>query len=211
MTPMSTNIAPIVEVELISAGQIGRASDRFSERCRTNASSLPRDMVQAVLEDEGDQLAQEMFQTLRARVERRLNMIVRKVTVDRNRTPEEVLKATGRKQYVTDSVVSAMPKGEGDEVEVYFFKLGRFVSDADLDKEYELRGLKPADTYSQAAVNEADPAFGDEHPNATHWKDADGKWCFSTFYGWYDERFVNVGRSGSDWSDDWWFAGLRKS
>ena len=206
---MSTNIAPIIET--ITAGQIGRASDRFSERCRVNAVSLPKDTVQLVLEDEGDQLAQEMFEMLRTRVERRANIIVRRVTVNRNRTPDECITATGRNKYVTDGVVATMPRGEGGEVEVHFFHVGKYINDADLDKEFELRALKPADPYSLGAVNEADPVFANEHPNGTHWKDADDKWCFAAFNQWYDgERDVRVNRHDNDWNDDWWFAGLRK-
>jgi hypothetical protein len=91
-----------------------------------------------------------------------------------------------------------------------FFKLNRYVSDADLDKEYELRGLKPADPYSLAAVNEDDPAFADDHPNGTHWKDGDGNWCYAVFRRWFDERDVFVSRDGNGWDDGWWFAGLRK-
>ena len=196
--------------EVITAGQISRAADRFSERCRVNASSFSKDTVQVVLEDEGDALAQEMFEVFRARVERRANTIVRRVPVNRNRTPQEVLDATEQKQYTTNSVVNLMPKGEGDEAEVHFFKLGRFVSDADLDKEYESRGLKPADAYSLAAVNESDPAFADEHPNGTHWENADDKWCYSAFSRLGDDRRVRVGQDYGGWNDRWWFAGLRK-
>jgi hypothetical protein len=104
-----------------------------------------------------------------------------------------------------------MPKGEGEEVEVVFFRLSRWVSDTDLDKEYGLRDLKPADPYSLSAVNEADPDFTDEHPNGTHWQDANGNWCFAAFIRWDgDERSVNVDRDGNDWNGSWWFAGLRK-
>jgi len=208
MTPMSENIAPIVEVEVITAGQIGRASDRFSERCRVNASSLPKDTVQVVLEDEGDALAQEMFEVFRTRIERRANTIVRRVKVNRNRTPQQALDATGWKQYTDAAVVAGMPRGAGEEAEVFFFKVGRYVSDVDLEKEYTLCGLVPADPYSLAAVNEADPAFGDTHPNGTHWKNADDKWCFAMFFHWSVERLVFVSRRGLDWDADWWFAGL---
>lgn len=144
-----------------------------------------------------------------------MDMIIRKVTVNRTRPPQETLNATGRKQYIDHIVVDAMPRGEGEEVEVVFFKLdlskrNGFISDNDLEKEYELRGLKPADAYSLAAFNEADPAFADTHPNATHWKDASGSWCYAAFDRWNDERIVDVYRDGGDWSDRWWFAGLRK-
>lgn len=96
------------------------------------------------------------------------DLIVRRVKVDRARTPRAVLAAIGRKLYVSDVVVGAMPRGEGDEAEVVFFKIDRLVSDVKLDIEYETRNLMAADPYSVAAVNEADPVFAGKHPNATH-------------------------------------------
>lgn len=139
------------------------------------------------------------------------NLIVRRATVDRSRRPQEVLDATGREQYTDPDVVAAMSGGGTgvEEVEVHFFKLGRNVNDAELDKEYELRGLKPADPYSLAVVNEA-PALGDNHPNATHWKDAGGNWCYAAFDRWVYGRGVDVGRGAGGWDGRWWFAGLRK-
>lgn len=136
------------------------------------------------------------------------NMIARIVAVNRTRTPQEAFEATGPTQYAEREVVDTMPRGEGEEKEVFFFKLDRYVSDDDLDKEFELRGLKPADPYSLSAVNEADPAFADEHPNGTHWQDIKGRWCFATFDGWRDERRVHVGLGGV-WRGPWWFAGVR--
>jgi hypothetical protein len=111
--------------------------------------------------------------------------------------------------------VDAMPKGEGNEVEVVFFKpdlsnRNGFISDDDLEKEFDLRGLMPADPISVAAVNEADPAFADEKPHGTHWKDAKGNWCCAAFNRWDDGREVIVDRDGSGWDDRWWFAGVRK-
>lgn len=142
-------------------------------------------------------------------------LIFRIVKVNRARSPQDALDATGRKQYTDRSVVDAMPKGEGDKAEVVFFKpdlseRDGFITDDDLEKEYELRGLIPADPYSLAAVNEADPAFADEKPNATHWKDAQGKWCCAVFSRWHGERGVLVRRDDSDWRGYWWFAGIRR-
>ncbi len=139
------------------------------------------------------------------------DMIVRPFKTDRNRTPQEMLNATGRVQYTDKSVVKGMPRGEGEEGEVVFFKLDRYLLDDDIEKEFELRGLKPADPYSLAAVNEADPAFADTHPNGTHWKDAEGNWCFVTFNRWDDEREVNVDRSEGEGVSGAWFAGLRRN
>jgi hypothetical protein len=104
-----------------------------------------------------------------------------------------------------------MPRGEGDGAEVVFFKVGRYLNDNDLEKEFNLRGFKPADAYSLSAVNEEDPAFADTHPNATVWKDVDGKWCYVAFFQWNGrERDVSVKRSSRVWSEGWWFAGIRK-
>lgn len=138
------------------------------------------------------------------------NLIVRHVSVNRSRSAQEAIDATGRNKYLDDNVVATMPQGEGDEADVFFFKLARIASDEEVEKEYELRGYKPADPYALAAVNEADPSFADEHPNCTHWKDANGNWCYVAFNRWNDERDVYVFRHDFGWSDYWWFAGRRK-
>jgi hypothetical protein len=155
-----------------------------------------------------------MLAVLRRRVEAVSNLIVRRVTVNRTRTPKQAFVATGRTLYTDTTVVDRMPCGEGDEVEVIFFKLdlskrGGWISDDDLREEFDLRGLGP-DPISLAAVNEADPAFADEHTNATHWKDADGNWCCAAFGGFDGERVVRVVRFGGGWYDGCWFAGVRK-
>lgn len=208
---MDKTIAPIEEV--ITSAQVGRASDRFAERCRKNASSLPKDTVQQVLEEEGDQLAQDMFEAFRNHVERRSNMIMRHVTVARSRSsPKQVIDAARRKQYIDEAVLETMPgKGEGiEEVDVYFFNLGRYVSVDELDREYESRGFTP-DPYAQAQVNIDDPSFADEHPNGTQW-DRKGKVAsYLAFSRWYVERKVYCNRDDDDWRDYWWFAGVRKS
>ena len=67
-----------------------------------------------------------------------------------------------------------------------------------------------ASPYDVAAVNQADPAFADSHPNATHWKDSDDNWCYLACDRWSDERSVDVSRRDGVWNDNWWFAGVRK-
>lgn len=137
------------------------------------------------------------------------NLIVRKVPVNRNRSRQEALDATNRAQYTNRKVVDTMPEAEGDEAEVVFFKpdlrsrLG-FISDDDLKKEFELRGLRPADPVSLAAVNEADPAFADDKFLGTYWKDAQGIWCYATFGRWTArERSVCVCRRVRQPSRSW--------
>lgn len=147
---------------------------------------------------------------MHSRVEATSNLITRHAIVSGDRDPEQTFITTSRAQYLNSDVVKSMPRGDGTEVDVIFFKVGRRLSDSDLGKEYELRGLVPADPYSQIAVNEADLAFADDHPNATHWKDADGNWCCAAFDDWGGGPGMLIGYSDDDWLDGWWFAGLRK-
>ena len=194
--------------ETISAGQVGKIQEDLGAALRK--SGLPREPVQQVIENQSAALNAELVAVVRKYVEMVSNIIVRRVPVNILRTPQQALDATGHKQYTNNDVVAAMPKGAGGEVEVHFFKLDRYISDNDLEGEYASRGLKPADPCSLAAVNEADPAFADEHPNGTHWKDAKGKWCFAAFGRWGGERELSVDRYDNDWLDYWWFAGVRK-
>ena len=194
--------------ETISAGQVGKIQEDLGAALRK--SGLPREPVQQVIENQSAALNAELVAVVRKYVEMVSNIIVRRVPVNILRTPQQALDATGHKQYTNNDVVAAMPKGAGGEVEVHFFKLDRYISENDLEDEYASHGLKPADPYSLAAVNEADPAFADEHPNGTLWKDAKGKWCFAAFDRWLDERKLHVNRNGKDWDAYWWFAGVRK-
>ena len=194
-------------------GQIENVVNKLRDAMRKHRAEITSDVAQQVLGVEN--LGMMMFTPFRERAESVSNLIVRKATVNRSRSQQGAIEATGRAQYTDHKVVDEMPKGEGDEVEVVFFKpdlsqRNGFISDDDLKKEFELRGLKPADPISVAAVNEADPAFADEKPHGTHWKDVKGNWCYATFRRWSGKRLVLVGRNDDGWSDFWWFAGVRK-
>lgn len=192
----------------ITSGQIGKIQEILGAGLRK--AGLPSDAVQQVIEHRGDELVGELVDTVRRYTEAYIGMIVRRVRVDRTRTPQATLDATERKPYANHDVVATMPRGEGEEVDVYFLHLGRYLSNEEQDWELERLGFKPADSYSLAAVNEADPIFADTHPNATHWKDANGKWCYFACSRWRGGRYVDVDRRDFNWDDDWWFAGLRK-
>lgn len=210
---MPSMIPSSSEVKTTTEGQINKAVGNYRALLEKHSNEFPAEAVQTALGQ--PKLADEMLTVFRRFVEAVSNLIVRVVKVIRSRSTQEALDATNRAQYTDRKVVDSMPKGEGDEVEVVFFKpdlsqRNGFISDDDLEKEFELRGLKPADPVSVAAVNEADPAFADEKPHGTHWKDAKGNWCCATFNRWRDERGVHVSRYDRDWSDYWWFAGVRK-
>ncbi|OHA80880.1 MAG: hypothetical protein A2675_02195 [Candidatus Yonathbacteria bacterium RIFCSPHIGHO2_01_FULL_51_10] len=203
-----TNVVTPSVVLPMTDGQIDKAVDIYRALLRKHRGELGSNIVQHVLGQ--PEYVAEQVAVLRKRVEAVSGMIVRRVRVNRIRSPQEVLDATGRKQYTDRKVVDSMPRGEGEEVDVYLFKESCTISNDDLAKKYESLGLKP-DLYAEAAINEADPAFADDHPNGSQWKDGDGKWCFAAFRRWDGERLVYVDRSGHVWRDDWWFAGVRNS
>ncbi|OGZ68796.1 MAG: hypothetical protein A3D44_02255 [Candidatus Staskawiczbacteria bacterium RIFCSPHIGHO2_02_FULL_42_22] len=68
-----------------------------------------------------------------------------------------------------------MPRGEGEEVTIYFFELERTMSFEEILQECERRNLVPADPYSLAALNEHEPEYAYTFPNLTFWK-GDGGW-----------------------------------
>lgn len=200
-------------LEPITEGQIGKIAELVTAKLRKKKKEFPDStVVQSVLATSGEAVAQELFAVVRKYVDAASNLLTRSVSVNRTRSAKEALKATGRNLYLNDSVADVMPNGTAKETEVVFFKLDRYIDDNDLEKEYELRGLTPVDPFSLAAVNEADPAFADTYPNGTHWKDAKDSWCFAAFDrgGWSGSRYVRVSRFDDDWSDGWWFAGVRK-
>ncbi|MCX6786761.1 MAG: hypothetical protein NTU85_03035 [Candidatus Kaiserbacteria bacterium] len=138
------------------------------------------------------------------------DIIVRRAKANRRKTPQEALNATYRLQYIDCDVVDAMPRGDGEEeTEVFFFKLGRRISNDDLEKKYELRGFKPVDPFLLAAVNEDSQSFAHKFPNCTIWKDTSGKWCYLAFNRRSEGRSLGVGRCDG-WGDLWWFAGVKK-
>ncbi len=204
---MENPVTPSVQIKTMTPGQIDKAVANYRAMLEKHALQLDSEAVQTVLGQ--SELADQQFVVFRKRVEAQSNMIIRRVLVDRNRTPQQVLDATGCKQCADEDVLKTMPKGEGDEIEVIFFTLGRYVSDDNLEKEYGLRGLQPVDPYSLAAVNEKDPTFVDAYPNVTHWRN-NRSWNFVTFFSSNDGPKVNVSDFYDDYDESWWFAGVRK-
>jgi hypothetical protein len=207
---MARTMSPSKEM---TDGQIDKAVDAYRAMLRKHRSMLGLETVQSVLTQ--DAYLNEQVGVLRRRVEAASDIVWREAEVDRDRPPQKMLDATGRVQYTDRDVVETMPRSEGKKTRVGFFKLdlseqGGRISDDELQKEYDLRNMKP-DPYAQGQVNTDDSAFADEHSNAGHWQDANGKWCCIVFNRWGGgERRVRVRRHGSDWYGDWCFAGVSK-
>lgn len=205
---MATTMSPSKE---LTTEQIGKFQELLAAGLRK--AGIQSEPAQQAIEKQGKAIAAEFLAVVRRFVDAMRDFITRLVTVNRSRGPRAALEATGRTIYADDDVVEAMPRGEGAEGEtkLVFFKVGKSIKDDPLEDEFELRGLRPATPYELAAANEDDPAFADNNPNATHWKDASGKWCYAAFYHWNGERKVRVYRSDFEWGDRWLFAGVCKS
>ena len=193
-----------VRTQSITNGQIGQINDRLATKLRE--SSLPSEEVQKVLKMPGNVAIDEMVAVFRKHVEAQSEIIVRRVRVNRTRTPVEVINATGRNKYLNDDVVATMPQGEGDEVDVYFIPIKRLVPVKEVPAFLAQYGLVP-DPRAQAAVNEADSTFADKYPNGTQW----GGNCCLTFDRWNDERYVSCNRGDFGWSDGWFLSGVLAS
>lgn len=188
----------------LTRGQIGKIYDMLV--VGLEKAAFPSDPSQQVLEQQGGQFVADVVAAFQKRVESAMNRVIRRANVHRTRTAEQAFVATGRKQYVTESVVATMPRGSGDSVEMEFINLGRRVACSMLDGELASLGYELIiDPIGQASINEADPEFADKYPNATQWKDSDGKFCYASFDHWNGERYVSVDQGGNDWDDSWWF------
>ena len=196
-----TQIMNALGTKSITDGQIENAVAKLRDALRKHRSEFPADVAQRVLGVEN--LGMELLAPFRTRVEAIGEVIVRHVKVDRTRTPQEAIDATGRTQYVDKDVLSTMPLGEGDEVDVYFVPTKRFVPASEVPAFLAQYGLVP-DPRAQVAVNEADPAFADKYPNGTQWGDN----CCLSFCSWRGERSVGCYRRGNDWSDSWFLSGV---
>lgn len=181
-------------------------------------SGLPAKETQQVLESQASILTYRFIADLRARVEAVSKMIMLRIEVNRESTPEEMVKTSHRNKLTMDEAIAAIPREAGKSVNLFFFQPddsaygeNGVISDDSLAKEYELRGLVP-DPRAQFAANEADPAFADDHPNGCIYKTAAGTWCFMSFYLTYPgkERYVHVSQYGTGWKKGckWWFAGV---
>ncbi len=188
--------------------QIDQAVAVMRAKLRKHRHEVPSDSVQHVFGQKG---WDGWYEYWRPRVEAVSTMIIRRVTLDPSRSLQDLLDATGRKQYKDRAVVDAAPRGEGTErlIGVFTLNLSKsngFISAANLDKEFDLRNMD-GDPYGLAQLIIDDPNFADERPCGTQWRDANGNFCYGTFSRWDGGRDVGVHRRDIGWGDGWSFAG----
>lgn len=136
--------------------------------------------------------------------------IVRRVRVNRTRSLQEALDVSGRKFYGDREVVATAPMvGRDEEVEVLLIPLGRPMADERVEELIPV-GFRSADPWELVAVNEDDSSFADNHPNFTHWQNANKKWCWAAFRKWDCKRVVHAYRSDDVWDAYWYLAVVRE-
>jgi hypothetical protein len=117
-------------------------------------------------------------------------------------------------------VLHNMPKGEDEEeVEIHFFLFngskGFDTSFSEVEKEYEARGLKPADPYSLLAFNLRYPSFADERHNLTYWRNVKKGEREGGIMAFENNIMVeDTLRIQPDFfivaHHEWWYAGIKK-
>ncbi len=130
--------------------------------------------------------------------------------IDRTRTPKQAIMAANFKNYLYDEVVVEMPMGEGQEVEVHLIPFDKKLSVDDLEKEVNKAGFVLIDPITLSTLNEQDPDFARDVPNATQWRDKNGTACRMTFGYSVIGREVCVNQVGYPWADYWYFGCVPK-
>lgn len=133
-------------------------------------------------------------------------IVRRRVSVDRTITPQDALTLTGHHFFcVYKDVLAAMPKGNGDEVEVWFIPIKGHLPTNNISAFLARYGLV-ADPRAQAAANE-DPKFSMKYPNVTQWGTNYYLW-FGKVYG---GRLVYCSHHFSGWNEGTYIAGVPAS
>src|SRR3989344_4377756 len=199
---VETMIASQTQSEMTD-GQIDETCAKLRAALNRHRKEISSDAAQLALGT--GNIGMRIFAPFREQVEMFSEMIVREVDVDYDIPPEEAIHATKRAEYSNNEVVATIPRdGKGKKrVRVYFFPLRKLTSVKDVQKLLKQHGLKP-DPYAVAAVNKADLAFADIHPNGTQWVDSNGNHRCAIFHRWCGGRCVFVHRHEPYLNAFWW-------
>lgn len=119
---------------------------------------------------------------------------------------QQKIKSLGFKyEYIDDEVADSI-KSSGITGEVELFKLNRYATPAELQTEYEKRGLVP-DFFAVIDWMKENPKELDEKKYIAVQQSDNSD---LTFNRWDDGRRVSCGRDGHGWRVGWWFSGVRK-
>lgn len=197
----------MIASEGMTDGQIDTLANQIRDAARKHCDEVGKDAAQRALGV--DNLGMRMFTVFRELAEKLSGPIIRHVKVNRSLTPAEAIKATGRVPwYIDEEILAEMPRDGFEEGNVEVFELDYDPTPEQLDRELDARGLRP-DPYALCQAMADDPAFADERPVATQWRDKRDRACYAYFGRNGSGRDVYVGRSGGGWGRDYRFAGVR--
>jgi hypothetical protein len=187
---------------LVTEAQIREAGEKI--RAELVKLSLPSWYIEKLITINAKKVAQSLDEVFQGCVGMFNEVIVRKVKVDRNRTSEQVLAATGKRVTIAGN----MPNGAGEEVDVFFFPITKSPDKYTIYWGLKLHGLK-ADPYAVAQVNIDDPEFATTHPNGTLWErnpnsGSNSDWSHLQVTA----EFVEVSISWQRWHGEWWIGGV---
>ena len=135
------------------------------------------------------------------------------VNVNRKLSAEEAIAATGCKQVVEPQILSSMPSGREDSVEVLFVRLNKWMNNEQAAEFLRENKLVAAEPLALAAYIAANPDFAKNYPCFTHWQGKAGLWCHQSFRLSLGESKVRVqiAQNGHQWPGDWWVSGMSVS
>lgn len=172
---MPKNIVPIDENDRMTLSQQGKVCDLLMAKFRKYVQlyQLSKRAAQTAIMDHGEELAQEMFELVRKRIEAHSDLVVRRVSVNRTEPLEQLLKrikTANLSDFIDEDTFFTIPK-EGpvyEEIDLFFLpmKYDMTMSNAkDLLEEYGL----VLDPFAQTQFYLQDPAFAREYRHTTSW------------------------------------------
>jgi hypothetical protein len=200
---------------VITDDQIERAAEILRRTLRSHRNELPYDSVEYLLGGmlKGSGFGEVLLRAVHKCVDELV--ILRRVKVDRSRTPQAALAATGQRLMAAPQDVETIPRGKGDTVVIGLFRvLDRYtIQRGDLDMHFKFHGLIP-DPIALAALAEADPAFVDVYTPATQWRGSNGSYYGMSFNKNRGERSILINEMkdhpAAAWSCRFWFGGRMK-
>jgi hypothetical protein len=173
-------------VESISDDQIVKIGKLVTAKLQKRKDDIPYSDIEIALEI--SDFADDIVGVIMKKITRRDDRMVRRIVdIMGGQSAEGALKSTRRSLSVDTTILDGVAVSEESEVEIAIFDIInnsgtlRSISYDDLDREYELRDLEPANLYALAAFNRSDPSFASIHENLTVWKDSNGRRCCALF------------------------------
>lgn len=142
--------------------------------------------------------------------------IIRSVHVDRTKTAEQIIDATGCERWKVREdglkALAAMPQDGRKEEAVEFFEVGYAgyaPSIEEVDREYKARGLRPDPAAVAQALIDDPTLLTDRRAITVQWRDNNVPYHVN-FWGMGGGRLVSICWVGYPYSSGHRFAGVRK-